>query len=90
MIINIKIMAVIIEVMFNVTKHVKSIINNLMILIKVFIYIIGCLNLLSLCNIFNNIHKILSTMNNIIKIIIIIYIIVKLLYTVIIKLINRL
>ena len=71
---NIKIMVIIIKVIFNAIKRAKTIINNLITLIKVYIYITNYLDLLSLYHIFNIIYKILSAMNNIIKIIIIIYI----------------
>ena len=90
MVINIEIIIITIKAIFNVTKHTKPIIDNLIILIKVSAYVINHLNLLSLYNIFNNIHKMLLTINNIIKIIITIYITVKFLYITIIRLINRL
>ena len=75
---------------FNIIKRAKPIINNLILLIKVSTYITNHLNLLSLHNIFNNIHKMLLIIDNIIKIIIIIYITTKFLYTIIIRFINRL
>ena len=83
-------MAATVEVIFNAIKRIKFIINNLMTLMKAFVYIINHLNLPSLRNIFNNIHKILLAINNIIKIIIIIYITAKFFYTTIIKLVGRL
>ena len=87
---NLKTMVITIKAIFNVIKYVKSIINNLMILIKAFIYIINYLNLFSLGDIFNNIHKTLLVIDNIIKINIIVYTTAKFFYIIIIRLINRL
>ena len=74
----------------NIIERVKLIINNLIILIKVFIYIINYLNFFSLRNIFNNIYKILLIIDDIIKTIIIIYTTVKFFYITITRLIDRL
>ena len=83
-------MAVTVKTIFNMTKYIKFIINNLMTLMKVFIYIINYLDFLSLRDIFKNIHKILLIINNIIKIIIAVCATVKFFYIMIIRLIGRL
>ena len=90
MVINIEIITIIIKIILNITEYIKPIINNLMTLMKVFIYIINHLNLPSLHDIFNNIYKTLLIINDIVKIIITIYTTAKFLYIIIIKLVSRL